>query len=92
MSIDNDGYTIARPVHVASGGKLLRRYRRNADATRDLAPRRLHGARGQSPNFMRPPGCGAVDYQDPAGKRAPRIYSGAIDAVTEALANAGTDG
>jgi hypothetical protein len=83
--LDDEGFTRARPVHVASGGKLLRRYRRNADATRDLAPARRHGARGRSPNFMRPPSAGHVDYQDPNGKRAPRIYTGAIDAVTKAL-------
>ncbi len=89
VTIDDEGYTVARPTTPASGGKLLRRYRRNADATRDTAPHRTHGAVGRSPNFMRPPSAGHVDYQDPKGKHAPRIYTGAVDAVTDALVGNG---
>lgn len=67
------------PAVRASGGKLARRIVRGVmTATRELHRKRRHGPPVSGGGlFMRPPGCGSVNYQDPKGKHTPRMYAGA---------------
>lgn len=65
------------PATPASGGKLARQILRNISGARYDRRKRPRGPMmGTAGLGMRPPGCGSVDYQDPTGKRAPRVYSG----------------
>lgn len=65
----------------ARGGSVTRRYTRgNLSAARATHKPRRHGAHASSNGLgMRPPGCGVVDYQDPNGKHAPRVYTGSVE-------------
>lgn len=69
------------PTHVAQGGSLMRRLQRTVTAARATHRERRHGAQGSSGGLrMRPPGGGVIDFQDPAGMYAPRVYTGDVSA------------
>jgi hypothetical protein len=66
---------------------LVRRYRRNMSAARDLAPKRRHGVPVNTGGLgMRPPGSGAVMYPGTIGRERRVRFTG-VDAVTAALAD-----
>jgi hypothetical protein len=65
------------PARRARGGSVARSILRTITGDRYMRTKRVRGPSRGAFGWMRPPGGGVVNYQDPSGKHAPRIYTGA---------------